>query len=193
MSVMTVYNSSVGASSKEWTVPISLRDLTVPDSRMSVGLTYYGSNGALTLNYEVSMFEESDFYSMSTAVISGTAVTGSFTVENATSADPCVISGTHGLSTDDYVMLPDMGNDADWRKLGGDVFQVTSVDASNISLNGLDASSYGAYDSTVSGTAYKVYHNLTNLDPVDAPYIRFKLTETTGNAITNAKLVLMVQ
>lgn len=191
---MTMFNEGVAASGVEWSQPISLRDNTVPDSRMSCALTYYGQGTKIEVDYEVSMFEDSDYFiPASPDVINGTTISGSFTITDAGSTNPCTISGVHGLSTDDYVMLPSMGNDADWRKLKGDVFQVTSVDANSITLNGLDASGYGTYDTSVSGTANKVFHSVANLDPTDGPYIRFKVNEVAGVAADNVKLVVMVQ
>lgn len=183
-----IESTAVGASSYVLTEPIALEYKTNNYS-LSYWFETWGADAEYDLLYEVSndTGTSKNWYRNTTLLVDGQTTTGStYYVTGATKANPCVVSGTHGMSTGDYVVFSGFdAQDSEWAALQDISYYVTSLTSGTLSID-VDTSEFtDELPGTVSGTG--IQHKLTfaNISsPVLAKYIRFKVEEKAGNAGT---------
>jgi hypothetical protein len=85
-----------------------------------------------------------------------TCVGGTKTITAATKANPCQItlSTPHGFTTGDSVGIESV---AGMTELNGKIYQITVVDATNVTLDGIDSSGYTTYTSAGTVT-YGIFY-----------------------------------
>ena len=186
-------NESITGSSTEYSTTIDLAR-TAEYGNFSAAMEATGSGAAFTVAYEVSAYG-TDWVTPSTAadIVTGLTTTGtvSFVPSNVVKGTTTTVSGAHGMTSGDQVRFSGFSQDQYSRAALQGVYAITVTNANTFTV-AVDTSALTAYVTTTSGQIVPVDYDHISFEPVLAPYIRFKVTETAGNT-GNFTMILFIQ
>jgi len=175
---------SVGANASAYTVSVGLDTIANQDV-FSAMLEVSGADATYNVAYEISPNNKDWVTPSSASNVFSSASTGyaTFVVTGVvTGSTTTTVSGSHGIDGTTTVRFSGFDQDQEWQNImHNSVYTVTSGSADTLTLT-LDTSSLDAYDTTTSGQCIPVAIDYLSFTPVLAPWIRFKATETAGNA-----------